>query len=370
MLVDGRQQKTIWFDDVDKAVYIIDQRFLPHKFQIEKIDSFSSMCNAISEMHLRGAIVIGVAAGYGVYLAVRELIKEGVSGGAFIEQLSKRIDELKATRPTAVNLAWGADRLFSKIYVSLSKKNPLDVALEEAKKIESEELENCYKIGEHGFDIIKKISEKKGKVNVLTHCNAGWLACVDWGTALSPVYYAHRKGIDLHVWVDETRPRNQGARLTAWELLNEGIDHTVIADNTGGLLMRNGEVDVVIVGADRVAKNGDTANKIGTYLKALAAKDNDIPFYVALPVSSFDISIADGNAIPIEKRGPEEVCSIYGLSDDGEIQRVRLVPHGSACINYGFDITPSRFISGFITEYGVISPLQEDIVKVCKKKDI
>ncbi len=351
MIVNGKEQRTIWFEN--KSVFIIDQRYLPHRFVIEEIDSFRKMCMAIKEMHLRGAIVIGVAAGYGAYLAVSELVNKGLSGGKFIDLFSERVDLLKKTRPTAVNLAWGADRVFMQVYSNLSNANPLEVALREARKIEAQELANCKKIGEVGLPLIESIAREKGRVNILTHCNAGWLACVDWGTATSPIYYANRKGIDIHVWVDETRPRNQGARLTAWELLNEGVPHTVIADNTGGYLMQRGMVDMVIVGADRVAKNGDTANKIGTYLKALAAKANDIPFYVALPLSSFDLSIDSGEEIPIEERDEDEVCSVYGLSSDGEIARVRLTPEGSKCANYGFDITPGELISGFITEKGL-----------------
>ncbi len=356
MKVAGTAYRSLWLEG--DVVKIIDQRYLPHEFVVEEIDSASHMREAIKEMHLRGAIVIGVAGAYGVYLAARESKGDG-------NRFAELVKALGEARPTAVNLTWAINRVVSR----LEMEDPQDwdavieVCRDEANRIWQEELLRSKMIGEVGVRVIEEVFEKKGDtVQILTHCNAGWLACVDYGTATAPIYEAQRRGIPVHVWVDETRPRNQGARLTAWELLNQGVPHTVIADNTGGLLMQKGMVDLVIVGADRVSRRGDVANKIGTYLKALAARDNGVPFYVALPSSTFDLSMFDGLAeIPIEERSEEEVKFIQGLDDEGEIRRVLLTPKDSPALNYGFDVTPFNLITGLITEKGII-PAQEDAI--------
>ena len=354
MLVEGKSYHTIWSDEAG-SVFIIDQRWLPHRFVVEEIDSCSRMAEAIRDMHLRGAIVIGVSAAYGVYLAARDADGD-------VERFNSLVNTLRSTRPTAVNLFWGIESVLGRISGLRDWNAVVKTAFDTARQIEQTELLRCKMIGEHGVGLIEEAFDRKGDVvNILTHCNAGWLACVDYGTATAPVYEAQKRGIPIHVWVDETRPRNQGARLTAWEMLNQGVRHTVIADNTGGHLMQHGMVDMVIVGADRVTRRGDVANKIGTYLKALAARDNGVPFYVALPGSSFDLSLYDGIAeIPIEERSPEEVRYAQGLLD-GDIQKVLLCPKDSPALNYGFDVTPFNLITGFITEKGVI-PALEDVI--------
>ncbi len=355
MEVDGKTYHTIWSDE-EKRIFIIDQRWLPHRFVVEEIDSCERMAKAIRDMHLRGAIVIGVAAAYGVYLAARDAKGD-------LDRFNQLLKALRDTRPTAVNLIWGIDMVLGRISGVRDWETVVEVAFSAAREVERGELLRCKMIGEHGVALIEELFEKKGDVvNILTHCNAGWLACVDYGTATAPIYEAHRRGIPVHIWVDETRPRNQGARLTAWEMLNQGIRHTVIADNTGGHLMQHSMVDMVIVGADRVTRRGDVANKIGTYLKALAAKDNGIPFYVALPGSTFDLSLYDGMAeIPIELRSPDEVRYAQGLLGD-RIERVLLCPQKSPAVNYGFDVTPFNLISGFITEKGIIPAVEDSIL--------
>ncbi len=363
MKVEEKNYRTIWLNEKNDAVIsIIDQRFLPHKFSIENLTSVDEVAVAIVEMHIRGAGLIGATAGYGMYLAVLESCDKE----SFEEHLLYLANKLKATRPTAVNLEWAVNRQLSAISKKNSTEEKLAIAKETAQLIADEDAQYCKKIGEHGLSIIEQISnEKKGEVvNVLTHCNAGWLAFVDYGSATSAIYEAHKQGIKVHVWVDETRPRNQGASLTAWELLQQGIPHTVIADNTGGHLMQHGMVDLVITGADRVTRAGDAANKIGTYLKALAAFDNKIPFYVALPSSTFDWNISDGiKEISIEKRNSDEVKYMQGLCD-GELKTILLTPLNSPAINYGFDVTPARLISGLITERGICNANEQDILKL------
>ncbi len=342
MQVRGEHFQTIWLKPDDpRVVQIIDQRFLPHRFVIEDLHTVAEMAVAIREMHVRGAGLIGAAAGYGMYLAA-------LAG----EDLARAAALLKATRPTAVNLAWAVER-------QLASDDPLRTARE----IAAEDADFCRRIGEHGIGLLREIAARKNgaPVNVLTHCNAGWLAFVDYGSATAPIYAAHDAGLAVHVWVDETRPRNQGAKLTAWELGEHGVPHTVIADNTGGHLMQRGLVDLVIVGTDRTTFTGDVANKIGTYLKALAAQDNGVPFYVALPSSSFDWELREGAEIPIEERGAEEVKFADGMAN-GEVVEVRLTPEHSAAANYGFDVTPRRLISGLITERGLCQANEESIL--------
>ncbi|HOA10027.1 MAG TPA: S-methyl-5-thioribose-1-phosphate isomerase [Tenuifilaceae bacterium] len=367
MKVNGVNYRTIWLEDGSSpCVKIIDQRYLPHRFVVEPIESFDGLLRAISEMHLRGAGLIGVAAAFGIYLAVweqRNLVN-------FQEALEKCALKLIKTRPTAVNLRWAVER---QLEVLAGVENPDDrvaIARQTAIDIAEDDAGCCRKIGLEGVGLIEDIARNKngGVVNILTHCNAGWLAFTDYGSALAPVYEAWRRGVRLHVWVDETRPRNQGASLTAWELLNEGITHTVIADNTGGHLMQHGLVDLVLTGADRITTNGDAANKIGTYLKALAAHDNGVPFYIAAPSSTFDWSLSDGlSQIPIEQRHPDEVRYVGGWLD-GRLQNVLVCPDESPAANFAFDVTPARLISGIITERGICKPLPAGIKKVFPEK--
>jgi len=338
--------RTIWYDNDNEVVKIIDQRYLPFKFIIEEINSLDEMLIAISDMHLRGAGLIGAAAAWGMYLAILESQDDDFFCNSAVRLLE--------TRPTAVNIQSAIDIMLPAI-ISAKENERLDLAFKLAQQISDNDAESCRNIGKNGFKIIKDISDKKGNrtVNILTHCNAGWLAFVDYGSALSPIYEAFNNGIDVHVYVDETRPRNQGARLTAWELGMQNIPHTLVADNVGGHLMQNAMVDMVIVGADRVSANGDVANKIGTYLKALAAKDNNVPFYVAFPTTTFDKSIENGvEDIPIEKRNEEEVLYMDGLYNTEEI-KVRIAPEFTKALNYGFDVTPARLVSGYITEKGL-----------------
>ena len=353
MDVNGKHFRTIWVKEEDeRVIQIIDQRYLPHEFIIENLKSVDDFVRAIKDMHVRGAPLIGASAGFGMYIAVLNN-----------NNLNETSKKLKATRPTAVNLAWAVDRQLKAIE---NTEDKVKIALETAKNIADEDADFCKKIGEHGTKIIEKISKKKngGLVNILTHCNAGWLACVDYGTATAPIYAAHNKNIKVHVWVDETRPRNQGASLTAWELLQQDVPHTVISDNTGGHLMQHGLVDMCIVGTDRTTYTGDVANKIGTYLKALAAKDNNIPFYVALPSSSFDWKIKNGiKEIPIEQRGDEEVKYARGLIN-GQIKKVLLTPKDSPAANFAFDVTPRKLIAGLITERGICEASEKSILNL------
>lgn len=363
MRVHGQNYRTIWPNESDRRVIqLIDQRFLPHRFVIEEVGTVDGMANAIGEMHVRGAGLIGAAAGYGMYLAT--LATE--SPTAFEKDLAAAAVQLRATRPTAVNLAWAIERQLKSIGAAEGVEAKQRVAFETAQQIADENAEDCRRIGVHGVELIRRLSEKKGGafVNVLTHCNAGWLAFVDHGSATAPIYAAHESGIPVHVWVDETRPRSQGSKLTAWELGEQGVPHTVIADNVGGHLMQHGQVDIVIVGTDRTTYTGDVANKIGTYLKALAAKDNAIPFYVALPSSSFDWNLRDGlKEIPIEERCPDEVNYAEGWHDD-KLVEVRLTPQNSAAANFGFDVTPRQLVTGLITERGICQAQEESILQL------
>lgn len=364
MFVKEKHYTTIWLADNQKEIEIIDQRYLPFEFKTERLKTTDDVYIAIKEMHLRGAPLIGVAAAFGVYLACLEA-KENNDFKSFIFQSAEK---LKSSRPTAINLFYAIDKTLEAITEVNSIEDKMNIALKTAKQIRKDEIDNCRKIGEFGFPLIEEISTKKmGEVvNILTHCNAGWLACVDYGTATSPIYIAYDKGIKVHVWVDETRPRNQGAKLTAWELEQHGVPHTIIADNTGGHLMQTGKVDMVIVGSDRTALNGDVANKIGTYLKALAAKDNDIPFYVALPTSTIDSKIKNGLAeIPIEIRDEDEVKYIEGYQN-GKIVKTLVSNENSAALNYGFDVTPARLVTGLITERGICLADKERIREMIK----
>jgi len=343
MNIEGKAYRTIWFEN--NSVKIIDQTKLPHQFIIKDLKTVKDTINAIKTMEVRGAPLIGATAAYGLVLSIIENNDQSF--------LQKSSEDLIASRPTAINLKWAIDRMMKKLS-GVNSNEILRIALEEAKMIVEEDVEFCKNIGINGLKIIEKISnKKKDTVNILTHCNAGWLATIDWGTATSPIYQAHKKGIKVHVWVDETRPRNQGANLTSYELNEEGIPNTIIADNTGGILMQRGQVDICIVGTDRTLFTGDVTNKIGTYLKALAAKDNNVPFYVALPSSTIDWSIKDSKDIPIEERDPEELSYIEGLDKDNKLQKVLIYSEKSKALNLAFDITPARLVTGLITEKGI-----------------
>lgn len=346
--IDMSTFRTIWTTE-DRYIEVIDQRVLPHELVHVKLMNYRDADLAIRSMTVRGAPLIGATAAYGIYLAVRELIEEQ-RDGAFLDEA---FEVLRASRPTAVNLFWALDRMRAALD---DADDFLQTAWEEAGRIVEEDIETCRMIGVHGLPIIEALSKaKKGEtVNILTHCNAGMLGCIEWGTITSPIYQAKEKGIKVHVWVDETRPRNQGSNLTAYELTRHGIEHTLIVDNTGGHLMQHGMVDMVIVGTDRTTRNGDVANKIGTYLKALAAKDNEIPFYVALPSTTLDMTIRDGlTEIPIEERDQNEVKYIQGKRSDGQIDSVLICPETTKAANYGFDVTPARLVTALITERGI-----------------
>jgi len=365
MNVDGNHVRPIRPDKNNKIIKVIDQRLLPHEFIVADLKTVDHVITAIEDMFVRGAPLIGVTGAYGVYLAAASS-PDGSPGGDYLVRESNR---LKSARPTAVNLSWAVDRVLEAV---LSKKpeERVDAALREADAICEEEAVNCKKIGENGLELIRKISnDKNGKtVNILTHCNAGWLACIEYGTATAPIYAAFDDHIDVHVWVDETRPLNQGARLTAWELGKYGVKHTLITDNAGGYLMQQGMVDMVITGTDRSTYTGDVANKIGTYLKALAARDNNIPFYVALPSSTFDWTIKDGvKDIPIEERDPDEVKYIQGLHQ-GKIVSALISPFDSPAKNIAFDVTPARLVTGFISERGVCNATEKDILNMFPEK--
>jgi methylthioribose-1-phosphate isomerase len=369
--VGGEHFRTIWVDSGNaRVVRLIDQRFLPHRFVIEEVSTVEQMARAIREMHVRGAGLIGASAGYGMYLAAREAgasCSGSISAAEFDRHLADAAAQLKATRPTAVNLSWAVERVRAGLAVNadLSVQEKVDVALRIARQIADEDAEQCRMIGEHGFGLIEQLARSKHRkpVNVLTHCNAGWLAFVDYGSALAPVYAAHDRGVAVHVWVDETRPRNQGSRLTAWELAQHGVPHTIIVDSAAGHLMQRGDVDLVMVGSDRTTRAGDVANKIGTYVKALAARDNEVPFYVALPSSSFDWTIGDGSQIPIEQRSGEELKRAEGWRD-GQMLEVAVAPEGSPAANYGFDVTPRRLVTGLITERGVCKADEKSILEL------
>jgi methylthioribose-1-phosphate isomerase len=367
MKIGDNYYRSIWVSDSEPGVvYVIDQEKLPFKFEIKELRSVEDIFNAIKDMTVRGAPAIGVAGAFGMYLATLEI----TAHTNIREHLKNACDYLVSCRPTAVNLSWAVKRVYENLYGKSELNSVSATALMTAKEICENEVDNCRKIGQYGLPLIEEISLKKqgSPVNILTHCNAGWLACVDYGTALAPVYAAHEKGIPIHVWVDETRPRNQGAKLTTFELGNCGISHSLVADNTGGHLMQHGMVDLVLVGSDRATRCGDIANKIGTYLKALAAFDNKIPFYAALPSSSIDFSITDGlSEIEIEERDPEEICRVSGYAEE-KFMSVRICPEKTNSVNYGFDITPARLISGLITEKGICKATEKDINKLFSEK--
>ncbi len=351
MRVDGNPTRTIW--PAGAGISIIDQTRLPHEFVVCELETLADAATAIKEMKVRGAPLIGITAAYGLALAMRQDPSDA--------ELDAASAALAATRPTAVNLAW-ALAMMSEHLRPLPPSARHAAALARASELAEADVALCAAIGDHGLALIRKIAAVKpgSSVNILTHCNAGWLCAVDWGTATAPIYKAHEAGIAIHVFVDETRPRNQGAALTAWELGKQGISHRVIVDNAGGHLMQHGEIDLVIVGTDRTTAAGDVCNKIGTYLKALAAKDNGVPFYVAAPSPSIDFSLSDGvKEIPIEERAESEVTHMRGITADGRIECVRLTPKGSPAANPGFDVTPARLVTGLITERGVIKPERE-----------
>src|SRR5467141_127482 len=371
MKVGSQHFRTIWLKKEDQCVVqLIDQRFLPHRFVIEDVSTVEQMVTAIREMHVRGAGLIGATAGYGMYLATIEAAGSPAVAG-FDQHLNNAAAQLKATRPTAVNLAWAVERMLKSIAgeTPATTERQVEIARRVAEQIADEDAEHCRRIGQHGLDLIEQVARRKnGKpVNVLTHCNAGWLAFVDYGSALAPVYAAHDRGLPVHVWVDETRPRSQGSKLTAWELGQHGVPHTIIADGAGGHLMQRGAVDLVIVGSDRTTRTGDVANKIGTYLKALAAQDNKVPFYVALPSTSIDWTIRDGSEIPIEERGADEVKYADGAYK-GEIVEVMVAPENSPAANYGFDVTPRRLVTGLITERGVCKADEKSILTLIPER--
>ncbi len=366
MKIDGKHYRTIWMKEDDpNVVQIIDQRHLPHKFVIENLTTVDEVARAIKDMHVRGAGLIGATAGFGMYIAALNAPKD-----SFMESLGADGEKLKGTRPTAVNLAWAVERQLEAIRATENVAAKIQTACDTAQAIADEDAAYCRRIGEHGVALIEEISKRKNGevVNILTHCNAGWLAFVDYGSATAPMYAAHEKGIKVHIWVDETRPRNQGARITAWELGQHGIPHTVIADNVGGHLMQHGLVDLVITGTDRTTYTGDVGNKIGTYLKALAAHDNNVPFYTALPSSTFDWEMRDGvKEIPIEQRDGTEVRTIQGMHD-GEIKQVLLTPENSPAANYAFDVTPARLVTGLITERGICKASEEGVLDLFPEK--
>jgi methylthioribose-1-phosphate isomerase len=353
--INGKHYRTIWLNQDGKSVDIIDQTKLPHQFETVTLHTLDEAARAISTMQVRGAPLIGATAAYGVALALRN--------DASDEALDRACETLAATRPTAINLRWALEEM-QKAVRNQPRDKRVAAAFTRAAQICDEDVETNRRIGEHGLGIIRAHSDKKNGavVNVLTHCNAGWLACVDWGTALAPIYRAHDEGIKVHVWVDETRPRNQGASLTAFELGAHGVPHTLIADNAGGHLMQKRQIDLCIVGTDRTTATGDVANKIGTYLKALAARDNAVPFFVALPYSTIDWSLTDGSTIPIEERNAEEVTRMTGRLPDGSIATVEIAPEGTQAANYGFDVTPMRLITGFITERGVTPATRDGLL--------
>jgi methylthioribose-1-phosphate isomerase len=356
MKIQNKEYRTIWYEE--SVVKIIDQTKLPHQFIIKDLKTVKDAINAIKIMEVRGAPLIGGTAAYGIALAVQENTDS--------EFVKKSAEKLIQSRPTAINLKWAVDRMMKRLSGSKSDQI-LDIALKEAKEICDEDEKFCENIGINGLKIIEEIYNiKKDTVNILTHCNAGWLATINWGTATSPIYHAHKKGIPVHVWVDETRPRNQGANLTSYELNEEEIPNTIIADNTGGILMQRGEVDICIVGTDRTLSNGDVCNKIGTYLKALAAHDNNVPFYVALPSSTIDWEIKKGKDIPIEERNSEELSHVEGMDENNELKKVLIYPAKSKAMNLAFDVTPAKYVTGLITEKGISEASSEGLKKLFK----
>jgi methylthioribose-1-phosphate isomerase len=356
MKIENKEYRTIWYEH--NVVKIIDQTKLPHQFIIKELKTAKDAINAIKIMEVRGAPLIGGTAAYGMALAAQENNDQ-----EFIKTIAEKLIQ---SRPTAINLKWAVDRMMKKLSV-INSDQILEVAFNEAKEICDEDEKFCENIGKNGLKIIEEIyNKKKDTVNILTHCNAGWLATINWGTATSPIYHAHKKGIPVHVWVDETRPRNQGANLTSYELNEEKVPNTIIADNTGGILMQRGEVDMCIVGTDRTLSNGDVCNKIGTYLKALAAHDNNVPFYVALPSSTIDWEIKDGKDIPIEERNSEELSHIEGVNENNEIKKILIYPKKSKAMNLAFDVTPAKYVTGLITEKGICEASSKGLNKLFK----
>ena len=356
MIIEGKEYRTIWFEN--NVVKIIDQTKLPHQFIIKDLKKVNDAINAIKTMEVRGAPLIGATAAFGLVLAIMENKDQSF--------LKKSAENLISSRPTAINLKWAVVRMMNKLS-GVNSEKILEIALNEAKTICEEDINFCENIGLNGLKIIEEIyNKKKDTINILTHCNAGWLATINWGTATSPIYHAHKKGIPIHVWVDETRPRNQGANLTSYELTEEEIPNTIIADNTGGILMQRGEVDMCIVGTDRTLSTGDVCNKIGTYLKALAANDNNIPFYVALPSSTIDWNIKDYKDIPIEERTSEELSHLEGLDENGKIKKVLIYPKKSNSMNLAFDITPAKYVTALITEKGICEASTEGLKDLFK----
>jgi methylthioribose-1-phosphate isomerase len=353
--VDGKPYRTIWLGSDGATVQAIDQTLLPHRFVIRDLRTVEDAEKAIRTMIVRGAPLIGAAAAYGMALAMATDPSDA--------NLERAYTVLLAARPTAVNLRWALDDLRA-LLMPLAASRRRDAAYRRAAEICDEDAEICRRIGQHGLAEIKRLTPRGERLNALTHCNAGWLATVDWGTALSPIFHAHDAGIPVHVWVDETRPRNQGASLTAWELAKHGVPHTVIADNAGGHLMQHGKVDFCIVGTDRTTRRGDVCNKIGTYLKALAAHDNGVPFYVGLPYPSIDWTIEDGSAIPIEERHAHEVSRLSGRTESGEIATIDILPEGSPAANPAFDVTPARLVTGLITERGVCAASEAGLLSL------
>jgi len=357
MRIEGKEYRTIWYEE--SVVKIIDQTKLPHNFVIKELKTVKDAINAIKVMEVRGAPLIGATAAYGIVLAIQE--------SNDLEFIKKSSNELIQSRPTAINLKWAVDRMIKKL-TGINNNQILDIALKEAKEICDEDENFCKNIGINGLKLIEEIyNKKKSTVNILTHCNAGWLATINWGTATSPIYHAHKKGIPVHVWVDETRPRNQGANLTSYELNEEEIPNTIIADNTGGILMQRGEVDMCVVGTDRTLSNGDVCNKIGTYLKALAAYDNNVPFYVALPSSTIDWNIKDAKDIPIEERNSEELSHVEGIDENNQVKKVLIYPQKSKAMNLAFDVTPAKYVTGLITERGISEASSKGLKELFKK---
>lgn len=361
MQVDGKHYRSIWPLADHSAVEIIDQRKLPHIFEVVRLEQLEDAATAIRDMYVRGAPLIGATAAYGVCLALRTDTSDAA--------LARAVDLLQATRPTAINLKWALSEMITAVE-NLPRDKRIEAAFQRAAEICDEDVELCRAMGQNGFRLIESMWQHKGEtINILTHCNAGWLATVDWGTALAPIYMAHDAGIPVHVWVDETRPRNQGAHLTAWELGEHGVPHSLIVDNAGGHLMQHGQVDICFVGTDRTTASGDVCNKIGTYLKALAARDNGVPFYVCAPSPSIDWQIEDGlKEIPIEQRGGEEVDTITGMNAGGEVTEVSITPQGCPVANYAFDVTPARLITGLVTERGISPASREGLAALFPEK--
>ena len=354
MLINNKSYRTIWFDEKIHKVKIIDQTQLPFCFSIVTLNNLKDVINAINKMQVRGAPLIGATAAYGIYLAYRDLKDKS--------KIQKEANKIKNTRPTAINLFWAVDKMLSIIKEivppSIIEKNLLD----QANKICEKDIERCINIGEYGLRIIEQIHQEKGKVNILTHCNAGWLATIDWGTATAPIYFAKKKDLNIHVWVDETRPRNQGASLTSFELNNENIENTIIADNSAGILMQRGQIDLCIVGADRVILSGDVINKIGTFLKAIAAKEFNIPFYVAIPTNTIDWKTKSFVNVKIEERNQDELRKVKGLNKNNQLITVDIYPKDSIAYNPAFDVTPKKLVTKLITNKGIINPNKDEIL--------